>query len=120
MTPALAPVRPLRTPADVARRLPVTIGLLAVLLLTAGTGLSAGRLDAVGAGVGRPASRLLTSAFWCADAATYLGTAIVCLLLVGAAERRLGSLWTLGRLPGRSLLGTALGLAAILALRTHR
>lgn len=117
--PLLPPsVRPLRTPAEVARHLPVTLGLLAVLLLTAGTGLSHRSEAAVGAGVGRPAWRLLTSALWCSDASTYAGTALVCLLLVGSAERRLGSRVTVIGLVAGQFLGTALGLAAILALRT--
>src|SRR6476660_6741839 len=90
-TPPLADPPPSRTPADVARRIPVTLGLLAVLLLTAGTGLSDGSLPAVGAGAREPWWRLLTSAIWCSDASAYAGTALVCLLLVGPAERRLGS-----------------------------
>ena len=117
-TPPLGSLRPFRTPTAVARRLPITVGVIAVLLLTAGTGLSDRSLAAVGAGVGKPAWRLLTSALWCTDASTYAGTAIVCLLLVGSAERLLGSRVTLVVLLTGQLVGTALGLAAILALRT--
>lgn len=117
-TPPLADPPPSRTPADVARRIPVTLGLLAVLLLTAGTGLSDGSLPAVGAGAREPWWRLLTSAIWCSDASAYAGTALVCLLLVGPAERRLGSRLTLVALVAGQLGGTALGLAAISALRT--
>jgi lysylphosphatidylglycerol synthetase-like protein (DUF2156 family) len=112
----------LRTAGALARRAPVTAGALVVLL---GIGRVTGSLAAgpapdllarVGAGVGRPVGALLTSAFWCAGAGSYAAAAVAVLLVLGAAERRLGSRTTLGALLLGQVAGTATALAGIAAL----
>ena len=79
-------------------------------------GPSPGLRRAVGAGVGRPLSGLLTSGLWAADAAAYVGVAAAVLLVLAPAERQLGSRPALAALLAGQVLGTALGVGAIAVL----
>ncbi|MGZ4644245.1 MAG: bifunctional lysylphosphatidylglycerol flippase/synthetase MprF [Blastococcus sp.] len=116
-TAAQAPLRL----TQIVRRTPVTAGLVVVLLCAALLSgslfhpLSPAELAEVGAGDTRPAVGLLTSAFWCSGplaCAMTIGLA----LLLGPAERRLGSPVVLGGLIGGQVVGTAVGLAMIRVL----
>lgn len=119
MTAPPEPTSPRRAtfvPAMLMRRHPVTVGLLLLLALTA-TLAPANVPRIVATGVGRPLWTLLTSALWCSGAMAYLATGTAVVVLVGAAERRLGSRITAAALVLGHVLGTAVGLSAIWALR---
>jgi phosphatidylglycerol lysyltransferase len=101
------------------RRSPVTLAALAAL---PGTALLSGgpaggpSPEAVGAGVGRPVTAVLTSAFWCPGVWSYAAAAVATVLLLGPAERRLGSRTALAGLVLGHVLGTAAALAGIATL----
>ncbi|MCU1669346.1 MAG: rhomboid family intrarane serine protease [Blastococcus sp.] len=109
-------VRP--DPAALLRRNPVTLGLLVVLVVTTSWGNPRRETRAAfGAGLGQPPWGLLTSAAWCAGTLSCVGTLIAVAVLLGPAERRLGSRTALPALVAGQVLGTLLGLASIWALR---
>jgi lysylphosphatidylglycerol synthetase-like protein (DUF2156 family) len=116
------PAAPPPAPAHVLRRYPVTAGAFALLFVVAlSTGSLAFRpsptvVRAVGAGVGRPAWGLLTSALWCEHLTFYVLAALAIPLVLVPAERMLGSRATLLWLVGGQVAGSAAGLLAIRAL----
>ena len=128
-----APTRPAADPGHAGRaprprvrelviRHPVTTAFLTLLVLTGAVtrslvaGPPAPLLAAVGAGVQRHPSGLLTSALWCAGAWPYAATAVLAVLLLAPAERLLGAVRTVAALVVGQVAGSALGLAAIAGL----
>lgn len=116
---AAASPRPGRRALETVLRTPVTALLVLALLLTTASGPpSQGALAVIGAGVGRPPWTLLTSAGWGADLLSSVTALVVVVLLLGPAERRVGSRTTLLGLLGGQVVGTGLGLATIGLLRS--
>jgi lysylphosphatidylglycerol synthetase-like protein (DUF2156 family) len=110
------------TALTVLRRFPVTAATLGALLLTrllVGSlvgGPPRSVLQTLGAGVGRPFFTSLTSAPLCAGLVSFVAAAVVVVVLLGPAERRLGSLPALGALVLGQALATVLGLGLIQAM----
>jgi lysylphosphatidylglycerol synthetase-like protein (DUF2156 family) len=104
------------------RRYPVTAGALLVLVGTAvltgtvGSGPDAALRREIGASVAGPVSGWLTSAAWCAGTSSLVAAALATLLLLGPAERRLGSRAALAAVAAGQVLGTAAGLAVVGAM----
>jgi phosphatidylglycerol lysyltransferase len=118
-TSTTAPGRGRPTRVLPLRRHPVTLAALAALPVTAllsGGPVGGPSPEAVGAGLGRPVRAVLTSAFWCPGAWSYAAAAAATVLLLGSAERRLGSRTALAALVAGHVLGTAAALAGIAAL----
>jgi lysylphosphatidylglycerol synthetase-like protein (DUF2156 family) len=106
--------------AAALRRFPVTAGVLLVVVGTAvftGTPGSERVLrGAVAASVGGPVSGWLTSAVWSADTSSLVVAVLATAVLLGPAERRLGSRIAAGAVVAGQAVGTAAGLAVVGAL----
>nr|WP_246324674.1 DUF2156 domain-containing protein [Petropleomorpha daqingensis] len=102
------------------RRFPLTASVLLVLIgtavLTGTTGADPALRREIGAAVRGPVSGWLTSAAWCADTSSLVVAVLATVVLLGPAERRLGSRPALGALAAGQVLGTAIGLAVVGAL----
>ncbi|WP_147263130.1 bifunctional lysylphosphatidylglycerol flippase/synthetase MprF [Geodermatophilus sp. TF02-6] len=121
-SPPAHPGERLRVQVGPVGGFPVTAAALLVLL---GTALVTGTLvsgpapaltHAVGAAASGPAHGLLTSALWCAGPGSLAVAAVAVVVLLGPAERWLGSWPALGAVVAGQVLGNAAGLAVIAVL----